>query len=834
MSLSQRPPSSALLPASAEVDDNSLRPRNRRVASNRNNATSSSLCSSPSRTSDRGASPIPAARIGDVTGRNDSRLEVAAGSARTSSPRGGRGLLDGSWASTWASVQEFTTSLLTGGESYHTGSERLATQTAGKQKSSSSWGPEPPNESRPRLEDVGSGSLTEREGRLRALRTASVLESHEGVNGGLDVSRRFKKRNSDEDLREASQSQEAAEHLVYIHHVQPTDTYAGIVLRYKCREDAFRKANGLWSRDNIQIRKWLAIPVDACEIKGRPCEGPSFSGAQVDCLARTPEGTDPFGRDNSNNREFFGPSTNDQGRDDKLPTNDDERPWTHVRWVSLDSFPNPVEVARVERKVLGYFPPRRRKSINTTSTMTSPRTSMDVPGTTLSGETGPMSPGSISSRRTSLMGSRPSLVGDDARPAWMRRPGGVGSLRNVRAPGPEKDYFNTWTNKHLPGLNIDSLPSMAVLGAETARLGFHGAEEHPTIVESPFEDGGDASRLNGQGSTGLDKAAAAVENWLRGAFVKRPLGTPSLGVPKRSPLGAEEGDLIELTDTNSDDDRGGTVNPTSNNLQDTGLSNFEVGTSGRSATMGGTSSLLNLAVRMPICIECRHPVKTLWREGAGDKSTGHNIRLTVCKNCGRFCDKYVEHDFVVLFIDLVLIKPQVYRHLLHNTLMKDEDEFAYMFFLLLCTLSTLAFHGSIRFLTSSRYSPLHLLGILPQFSRPNSVSTALLVSSSTKLFPILMVIWEYDVPAAARSLGWAVVANNVEALKILLDCNYGVATLLATAGALSRWAMGRAILWAAGLDGVDSVGEHSVAEEGRVLGSLLMYAKDWLGRLAVG
>ncbi|KAK3502650.1 hypothetical protein B0T13DRAFT_394751 [Neurospora crassa] len=832
MGLSQRPPSNALLSASAEVDDNSLRPRNRRVASNRNNATSSSLYSSPSRTSDRGASPIPAARIGDVTGRNDSRLEVAAGSARTSSPRGGRGLLDGSWASTWASVQEFTTSLLTGGESYHTGSERLATQTAGKQKSSSSWGPEPPNESRPRLEDVGSGSLTEREGRLRALRTASVLESHEGVNGGLDVSRRFKKRNSDEDLREASQSQEAAEHLVYIHHVQPTDTYAGIVLRYKCREDAFRKANGLWSRDNIQIRKWLAIPVDACEIKGRPCEGPSFSGAQVDYLARTPEGTDPFGRDNSNNREFFGPSTNDRGGDDKLPTNDDERPWTHVRWVSLDSFPNPVEVARVERKVLGYFPPRRRKSMNTTSTMTSPRTSMDVPGTTLSGETGPMSPGSLSSRRTSLIGSRPSLVGDDARPAWMRRPGGVGSLRNVRAPGPEKDYFNTWTNKHLPGLNIDSLPSMAVLGAETARLGFHGAEEHPTIVESPFEDGGDASRLNGQGSTGLDKAAAAVENWLRGAFVKRPLGTPSLGVPKRSPLGAEEGDLIELTDTNSDDDRGGPVNPSSNNLQDTGLSNFEVGTSGRSATMA--SSLPNLAVRMPICIECRHPVKTLWREGAGDKSTGHNIRLTVCKNCGRFCDKYVEHDFVVLFIDLVLIKPQVYRHLLHNTLMKDEDEFAYMFFLLLCTLSTLAFHGSIRFLTSSRYSPLHLLGILPQFSRPNSVSTALLVSSSTKLFPILMVIWEYDVPAAARSLGWAVVANNVEALKILLDCNYGVATLLATAGALSRWAMGRAILWAAGLDGVDSVGEHSVAEEGRVLGSLLMYAKDWLGRLAVG
>lgn len=81
---------------------------------------------------------------------------------------------------------------------------------------------------------------------------------------------------------------------------------------------------------------------------------------------------------------------------------------------------------------------------------------------------------------------------------------------------------------------------------------------------------------------------------------------------------------------------------------------------------------------MPICIECRHPVRTLWTQysGAGDPSSGHNIRLTVCKNCGRFCDKYVEHDFVVLFIDLVLIKPQVYRHLLHNTLMaRDRDRF---------------------------------------------------------------------------------------------------------------------------------------------------------------
>ncbi|KAI1128243.1 Arv1-like family-domain-containing protein [Nemania abortiva] len=291
---------------------------------------------------------------------------------------------------------------------------------------------------------------------------------------------------------------------------------------------------------------------------------------------------------------------------------------------------------------------------------------------------------------------------------------------------------------------------------------------------------------------------------------------------------------------------------------------------------------------MPICIECRHPVRTLWTQysGAGDASS--NIRLTVCRNCGRFCDKYVEHDFVVLFIDLVLIKPQVYRHLLHNTLMRDGDKFdpsiirlgtllllfdvyltwariekqavpessmatkggsnlgalaqqpivfQYIFFLILCTFSTLAFHLSIRFLTSSAASPLSLLKLLPRYPRPNSVSTALLVSSSTKLFPILMVIWDYDVPAAARSLGWAVVANNVEALKILLDCGYGAAVVLAAAGAVARWLVGRAILWCVGLHdgaGVDSVAGSDVAVDGRALWALLGRAREWGGRLAVG
>ena len=107
----------------------------------------------------------------------------------------------------------------------------------------------------------------------------------------------------------------------------------------------------------------------------------------------------------------------------------------------------------------------------------------------------------------------------------------------------------------------------------------------------------------------------------------------------------------------------------------------------------------------------------------------------------------------------------------------------------LCLMESIAFHITIRVLT---------YGLL-SYHRPNSVSTALVVSSCTKLFPILMVIWDYDVPAAAKSVGWAVVVNNVEALNILLDCGYLKACLLTGTGAVVRLVTGWAILQAVGL-----------------------------------
>ena len=61
------------------------------------------------------------------------------------------------------------------------------------------------------------------------------------------------------------------------------------------------------------------------------------------------------------------------------------------------------------------------------------------------------------------------------------------------------------------------------------------------------------------------------------------------------------------------------------------------------------------------------------KSSKGSEGVGTDVRLMQCPRCKRFADKYVEHDFVVLFIDLVLVKPQVYRHLLFNRLHTSSD-----------------------------------------------------------------------------------------------------------------------------------------------------------------
>ncbi|KAF2774304.1 ARV1-like protein [Teratosphaeria nubilosa] len=308
---------------------------------------------------------------------------------------------------------------------------------------------------------------------------------------------------------------------------------------------------------------------------------------------------------------------------------------------------------------------------------------------------------------------------------------------------------------------------------------------------------------------------------------------------------------------------------------------------------------------MPICIECRYPVSQLYTtySKADDKALGKGVRLTQCPRCKKFADKYVEHDYVVLFLDLVLIRPQVYRHLLFNNLGREDGTkfdpsivrfgvllllfdvyltwariekatpsssptlplspppplppfpsgsnsltngtaaalgtnanyrssgdgglggegswlatqpilLQYLFFLALCALESFSFHLPIRTLLSLEL-PSWIHTLIPYYPHPALVSTAILVSSFTKLFPLLLLVWQYDLPSSASAVSWAVIINNVAALEILLDCGYIRAGLLCAVGAVCRAGVGWGILRAVGVGG--GVAAAGVVETGDLI-----------------
>ena len=137
--------------------------------------------------------------------------------------------------------------------------------------------------------------------------------------------------------------------------------------------------------------------------------------------------------------------------------------------------------------------------------------------------------------------------------------------------------------------------------------------------------------------------------------------------------------------------------------------------------------------------------------------------------------------------------------------------------------------------STSETEPKRTVG--PGLASPSAISTALLVSSCTKLFPILLVIWPETTSDGSRDIGltqsfasrarsyvsWAVLLNNVEALLILLDCGYVLAAGLALTGTTARWAVEGAVLAIAGLEG----------ERGPV-GEIFRLAKNAIGMFPPG
>ncbi|SNX82480.1 uncharacterized protein MEPE_01186 [Melanopsichium pennsylvanicum] len=83
---------------------------------------------------------------------------------------------------------------------------------------------------------------------------------------------------------------------------------------------------------------------------------------------------------------------------------------------------------------------------------------------------------------------------------------------------------------------------------------------------------------------------------------------------------------------------------------------------------------------MPICINCTQPIESLYMRYGKDHIVLSPCNSTICSSTSvgsssssaavagavRYADEYLEHDLPIVIIDLILAKPQAYRHLLFN------------------------------------------------------------------------------------------------------------------------------------------------------------------------
>ena len=332
------------------------------------------------------------------------------------------------------------------------------------------------------------------------------------ANGHMspDVSGRYKRRDSDEINHTSALpgGQDDRDALVYLHKVKPEDTLAGIMIKYSCQPNVFRRANRLWPNDSIQVRKTVVLPVDACEVKGRKVlelGNPSehLSDAHTEEIMPTPTAfQSPWGDLHDSPKEKGTPLSS-------IPTspsisislsNPEEPPWKHDSWVMIDGFPDAVEIARLSRKMLGYFPRSRRKSL-TFPDLETPPASLDLPrGSCQSSPQGQISksgpsPGSYLAHQ-------------------LQGPGGVGTMgRDVRSPGPGQDGLNKLFATHLPNL-------------------------------APRKSSESVNSTSSHGNGGIENVGGAIESWMRKLATKAATSVQPPTPGGRSGVG----DLIELSE----------------------------------------------------------------------------------------------------------------------------------------------------------------------------------------------------------------------------------------------------------------------------------------------
>jgi hypothetical protein len=556
-----------------------LRPRNTRLISylgDESEPTSSSAISTSAYKStplfnDRGPSPSAS------RSRQHDKTNSASGSAansRKASIEATRAPNNDIWTS-WSSI---ASSLLGGDPSASKGKGAAGPpnpkwmkqdKTYSPSTATRSWGPKIENPL-----EVATGLSEDRQALLQAKKREALLLG--GAEQTKDASGRYKRRDSDSNIHAGQTPDADPNALVYVHKIQREDTLAGVMLKYGCQQDVFRKVNRFWPNDNIQVRNHVFLPVEACSVRGKkvsgPHSGPDLLGAAIEDLAKT---TAP-GKGALKRMDTHTPAPETQSpMSEPFPAyNNDNPDLRHDSWVSLPQFTEPVAILRIPRSSLGYFPRARRKSpsrtlytddplTTTTSKTSTPRSSFDTlrhppshaaqmslnNSVSHSQNASPVRRPTIDSRQR----SNSSATAHHKQTSFMdalRGPGGVGNLRGLRTepsrPGPSDDPLNRKFAQYFPEL--------AIVGKEPGSQNNSGLMPPPLpgSFRSTPRASIDSQRSGRSNSSGLGDLAGNVEGWMR----KMASGGSGKAGGKRG-VAAGPGGMADLIELETTSDAGG-------------------------------------------------------------------------------------------------------------------------------------------------------------------------------------------------------------------------------------------------------------------------------------
>ncbi|VVA89701.1 unnamed protein product [Arabis nemorensis] len=162
------------------------------------------------------------------------------------------------------------------------------------------------------------------------------------------------------------------------------------------------------------------------------------------------------------------------------------------------------------------------------------------------------------------------------------------------------------------------------------------------------------------------------------------------------------------------------------------------------------------------CVGCGFRVKSLFIQ----YSPG-NIRLMKCGNCKEVADEYIECERMIIFIDLILHRPKVYRHVLYNAINQETVNIQHLLWKLVFAFLVLDTYRSLLLRRTHDESSLVLIsvkvligvissnaafifsfaiaakGLLNEVSRRREILLGILISSYFKIFLLAMLVWEF-------------------------------------------------------------------------------------------